>query len=310
MIGADKMKSSLKTTYLLLLFVMMAWGFNVSAISVLVNEIEPVLLTSIRVFMAGVVVLIITRIFKVFRIPTKAEMKVILYITIFNVIIHHLFLALGLSYTSGINAGAILGFGPVLTMIMSVIFLKNRMTPLRITGFFIGFLGVFIATSLSNGLSINLSVGDLFIFICILAQAYSFILISKMQPSLDTRLLTGYMMIIGSTVIFIFNLFTKPNFSELSKLVEPRLLLVFIFSAVVCTALGHMIYNNAIKKVGAAESAIFINLNTFFAVVGASLFLGEAIKLVHVIGLLFILLGVFVGTGALEEWMKRRGRVR
>src|SRR5690625_7626212 len=104
------MKSSLKTTYLLLLFVMMAWGFNVSAISVLVNEIEPVLLTSIRVFMAGVVVLIITRIFKVFRIQNKAEMKVILYITNYNVFIYHFFLAIGLRSTYVIHARTILWF--------------------------------------------------------------------------------------------------------------------------------------------------------------------------------------------------------
>lgn len=300
----------MKKTYLSLLFVMMVWGFNVSALSVLVNSIEPVLMTSIRIFIAGLVVLLITKMLKVFKVPNKSEIKTILYITIFNVIAHHLFLALGLKVTSGINTGAILGFGPILTMILAVIFLKNRLSRLRVLGFIIGFTGVFVATSISNGTTISYSIGDLFIFLSILAQAYSFILISKLQPSIDPRLLTGYMLVIGSIFIFISNLIFKPNFSELKLLFEPKLFLVFIFSAVVCTALGHMIYNNAIKKVGAAETAIFINLNTFFAVLGATLFLGETIKLTHIFGLLLILVGVFFGTGALEEFLrKKRERV-
>ncbi|WP_419180519.1 EamA family transporter [Bacillus salipaludis] len=45
------------------------------------------------------------------------------------------------------------------------------------------------------------------------------------------------------------------------------------------------------------ESAIFINLNPFFALVGAVLFLGEKISSPQIVGFLFILLGVLLGQG-------------
>ncbi|MFC7061996.1 EamA family transporter [Halobacillus seohaensis] len=81
-----------------------------------------------------------------------------------------------------------------------------------------------------------------------------------------------------------------------------------MFSSLICTAFGHMVYNIAIKQVGPAESAIFINFNTFFALLGASLFLGESIEWYHLSGLVLIVFGVLIGTGAVEYMIQRRRR--
>src|SRR5699024_9982934 len=102
--------------YTLLFIVMATWGFNLSALVVLVNNIEPITLTSARIFTAGIAVLIIAKFIGIFRLPTKDEWKTILIITIFNVAFHHTFLAIGLTQTSGVNAGIILGAAPLVTM--------------------------------------------------------------------------------------------------------------------------------------------------------------------------------------------------
>ena len=100
---------------------MAVWGFNLSALVVLVNSIEPITLTAARIFVAGIAVLGITKLTGIFRLPTKDEWKTILIITIFNVAFHHIFLALGLTRTSGVNAGIILGAAPLVTMVLSII---------------------------------------------------------------------------------------------------------------------------------------------------------------------------------------------
>lgn len=66
-----------------------------------------------------------------------------------------------------------------------------------------------------------------------------------------------------------------------------------------------MTYNYAIGQVGAAEASIFINLNPFFALIGSSLLLGEAVTLVQMSGFVLILIGVLFGSGALEEWLRQ-----
>lgn len=285
---------------------MAVWGFNLSALVVLVNSIEPITLTAARIFVAGIAVLGITKLTGIFRLPTKNEWKTILIITIFNVAFHHIFLALGLTRTSGVNAGIILGAAPLVTMVLSIIILRNSISRLRALGFLLGFIGILI-TSLAGAEGMDaVSIGDVMIFLSMFMQAFSFILISKLNPTFDPRLLTGYMLLIGSVFIFIISGLFEGNFAQLAQLFTWKLGGIFLFSAIIATAFGHMTYNFAIKNVGPTETTIFVNLNTLFALLGASLFLGEPILKNHYLGLIFILVGVFIGSGTVDYLIKRR----
>lgn len=298
----------MRKIHLLLLLVMMLWGFNLSALKVLVASIDPFALTSVRIFIAGITVLFISKAMGFFRLPTWKEWRLIIYISIFNVVLHHTFLALGLMATSGVNAGLILGSGPLITMMLSIILLKDKVTRLRIFGFILGFTGILLTTLAGTSGISALSIGDGMVFISILAQAFSFILISKLNPTFDPRLLTGYMLVFGSLLLLIFSIATNRPMMELQVLFSWKLGSIFLFSAVLCTAFGHMTYNYAIKQVGPVETTIFINLNTFFALLGAALFLGEPIIKNQIVGLILILAGVFIGSGSIEYMVKRKKR--
>lgn len=289
---------------------MVLWGFNVAATKTLVTYIDPFILTSFRIGVAGISVLIISKIMGILRWPKSSEWLTIGFLTIFNVIGHHLFLSTGLTKTTGVNTGLILGAGPLLVMLLSILLLKAEITKLSIGGFTLGFLGI-ILTSLAGpeGIS-SFSIGDLFIFMSMSTQAFSFILIAKSNLKLDPRILTGYMLIIGSIVIFFLSIFVEGNVSQIAQIFSWKLGLIFLFSAVLCTAFGHMTYNYAIKKVGPAETAIFVNLNTVFALIGSALFLGESIYKNHIIGLILIFIGVFIGSGGLEYVIRRRHKRR
>src|SRR5690625_4391504 len=155
------MRAHMRSVYFLLLIVMMLWGFNVSALKVLVSAIDPVMLTAVRIFTAGLTVLLITYFMGFFRLPTKTELLLIIYVGFFNVIAHHIFLALGLTLTSSVNTGLILGSGPLLTMMLSIIILKDIVSRLRVLGFLLGFIGIVMTTlGGSTGLS-ALSTGDI-----------------------------------------------------------------------------------------------------------------------------------------------------
>lgn len=185
---------------------------------------------------------------------------------------HHYFLSMGLTKTFASNGGLILGMAGV-----SFIVLKGN-----------------------RGLS-SISPGDVDVFLSILAQAISFILIKKASNTLDPRLMTGYMLIAGSIFLFVLGLFFEPAGMESMAGGSAGLWTVFFASAIVATALGHMLYNDAIGKVGAAETAIFINLSPFFSLVGAAIFLGEKIVIEQILGFFFILCGVVLGSGAFDE---------
>src|SRR5699024_12083934 len=88
--------------YILLFLVMASWGFNVSALAVLVHHIDPITLTGVRIFTAGVVVLLIAKVMGIFRFLSKKEWKSIVLFMIFNVFFLHSFFSICLFYFSGV----------------------------------------------------------------------------------------------------------------------------------------------------------------------------------------------------------------
>jgi drug/metabolite transporter (DMT)-like permease len=196
--------------------------------------------------------------------------------------------------------------GPLLTVILSLIFFKKRPTLIASIGFILGSVGVSLTVLFGSGKLQGINIGDFEVFLSIFIQAFGFILINKAAKSMDAVLLTAYMLIIASVILFVISVQMEPT--GLTTFAEgfSSIWVAFFLSAVLSTALGQMIYNYAIGQVGAATASIFLNLNTLFSVVGAALFLQEAIKPVHFIGFLLIVTGVILGSGTLEALIKQR----
>ncbi|NKE06990.1 MULTISPECIES: DMT family transporter [Mesobacillus] len=291
--------------YLILTGVMFLWGLNVTALKVIVGNFPPITITSLRVFTAGVSVFIILFFLKKVRLPSRKEWTYIIGGSILNVTGHHMFLGLGLKVTSAVNGGLILGLGPLLTASMAILFLGRKLTFVRTLGFIFGGIGVSLTVLAgSSGLS-GMSVGDFYVFLSILSQAISFIIISKAAKTLDPRLLTGYMLVIGSFMLFLIGLWKEPGGLASLGNASAGVWIIFFASAIFATAVGHMLYNYAIGKAGPAEASIFLNLNTFLSILFAAIFLGEHITSAHLLGLIFIVSGVIFGSGALEELLLR-----
>jgi drug/metabolite transporter (DMT)-like permease len=295
-------------TYLILFFVMIAWGLNVTATKILVTNFLPVTITGIRVLTAGLTVFLLLFFIKKVRWLTKKEFWYVFVASIFNVVAHHYYLSIGLTGTTATNGGLIMGMSPLLTTILAILFIGAPLTLLRAVGLLLGFTGVAFIV-LEGSEVTGISFGDAYILLSVLTQAVSFILIKRVAHTLDPRLMTGYMMVIGSLFLIVIGLFEEPEgFVGVAENSTVALWLIYFASACIATAVGHMLYNEAIGKIGASEASIFINLNPFFALVGAFLFLNEKIGFQHIFGFLLIISGVLLGSGAVEEIRNKRLR--
>ncbi|MBE1556059.1 DMT family transporter [Sporosarcina limicola] len=294
--------------YALLTTAMAIWGFNLPLLKYMVTYVDPVTMTSFRILLAAVSVFIILQAFKLMRLPTKNEWKFIILGSLLNVVCHHYFLNMGIARTTGSNAGLILGTGPVLTVILVSLIMRNYPTKMQWIGFLLGLIGVSSVILAGGGLG-GLALGDIFVFLAILTQVLSFLIIAKAAKTIDPRLLTAYMMLIGSPILFIISLIQEPGEIHAFATVPPLFWLAFFASGIIGTAVGHMLYNYSVGKVGPSKAAIFINFNTMFSLLGSALFLGEIITSRHLIGLIFIITGVILGSGAAEDlWKKRKMR--
>lgn len=285
---------------------MVVWGLNVPVLKILVENLSPVTMTAFRILVAGLTVFIILAYFKLVRLPTSKEWVYILFGSFFNVVCHHFFLSMGLKGTNSTNAGLILGAGPILTALIATFLIRRKISVWKWLGFVLGGIGVSLTILIgSKGIS-GVSLGNIFVFLSILTQAFSFVLISKAARTLDPRLLTGYMLVIGSGILIVIGLILEPEgFSAFVK-APAQVWLYFFSSAILATAAGHMTYNFIIGKIGPAEAAVFLNIPPFITLIGSAIMLDETITSLHIVGLFFIVTGVLLGSGALEEMMKKR----
>lgn len=291
--------------YAILTTAMFIWGFNLPLLKYLLTQVGPVTMTTFRILLAGVTVFIILYFLKILRLPTRKEWKYIIGGALLNVVFHHYFLNMGLVRTTGTNAALILGTGPVLTAISVSLIMRNYPSRVQWIGFVLGLVGVSSVVLAGGGVG-GLALGDAFIFVAILTQVLSFLVIAKAAKTLDPRVLTAYMMIIGSAVLFIISLIQEPGEIRAFLDVPPIFWLAFAASGIIGTAVGHMLYNYSVGKVGPSKAAIFINFNTLFSLIGTALFLGEVITARHLLGLAFIIAGVILGSGAAEDLWKQR----
>ncbi|WP_060788619.1 DMT family transporter [Geobacillus zalihae] len=294
--------------YVLLVGIMVAWGLNVTALKILVDHFAPVTLTALRIFTAGVVVLLFLWGSGQLRKVSWNEAKQIGVAALFSVVAHHFFLSVGLTRTTAANAGLILGLVPLVTSLLAMMFLRHRLTVFRLLGIASGFCGVVFVVANGDGGLGHLSVGDVYVFLAVLAQAISFIMIKK--ATVEARVMTGWMLVFGSVWLFVLSLVLEPGGVSSLKDGTPSLWMIFLASAVVATALGHMFYNQAVQHLGPAESAVFINLNPLFSLLGAYWFLDETISLGQLAGFLFIVAGVVLGSGGLDDMSARFRRAK
>ena len=292
-------------TYGLVFFITAIWGLNVVFLKVLVENMPAQTMTAFRIMIAGVTALIIVLFTKELRRLTKREWTFTILGMIFGVMAHHLFLALGLQSIPASNASLILALVPIATAVLGVIFLGEKLTKARITGFVLALFGVFLIQGATVD-AFSLSIGEGMLFISMFAQAISFIFIKKATATLDSKAVTTVMYLSGSLGLLILALVMEPSGLEGMAEASVGVYAVLFMSGIVATGIGHMVFNSAIQKIGASKTAIFNNFVPFFGVIFSVIFLKEVININQIIGFVFIVTGVLFGTGYIQRVLKKR----
>jgi drug/metabolite transporter (DMT)-like permease len=293
-------------TYFILVFVMMMWGLNVVAIKILIEYFPPILMQSTRIFLGGLLLILFFWWRKNLQKLTRKEWIITIAAGVLGVTGHHLFLAIGLLHSTASNAGIILALSPLTTSILGIFFLKDRLTKMRMIGICLGFGGVVFVILNGNGTLGGISPGDFLIFMAMITQAFSFILIKQNSQSVNPKFMTAIMLTAGAIVMFLCSFFIDSKGVTSMAVPGTKVWIIFFLSGIVATGFGQLLYNMAIQEIGPGQTSVFNNLMPFFTLVGSVLFLKEKILFEQLIGFLFIVVGVVLGTGYVDDYVVRR----
>lgn len=198
-----------------------------------------------------------------------------------------------LKFTQASNVAFIVCTAPLLTAILSHIFLKNEKLNHRlIQGSLLALFGVGMVV-LNGRFILRLNPwGDLLSFLAALSWAFYTILLKRVSSRYSISFITRKVFFYGLLTILPAFLI-HPLTIDTQVLFRPIVYGNLLFLGVVASLLCYFFWNIAVKHLGAVQTTNYVYIIPVITLIASSIFLDETITIFALSGMLLILLGVF-----------------
>jgi len=288
---ADNRYSGLTVTLVLLAVFM--WASSFPLIKIGLEYFPPLGMAAIRYAIAAMFMLLLLHhrdgvagALSEFR----SDWKILTIAGLVGVALPNAALNVGLQYTTASLSAIIQASGPVYTVILAAIFLREAVGLDRVVGTVIAIIGSFLLVA-QDGIDLSSAsfVGNLFVLVSALSYAVSGIVCKVALRAHHPLTVTAWSLIVGSIMLFPFLPIESGIYTFSSEAVVVVLLLG-IFPG--CLAV--LFYNYALSKHEVSSLAFFIYLIPVFAAILSALLLQEIITLPTAILGAVVILGVFI----------------
>lgn len=282
------------TAHLSVLTANIIYGANYSIARIVMPEfIRPFGFIILRVGVSGLLFFLAARLIIREKIERK-DLPQFFLCALFGVAINQLLFFKGLSLTSPINAGLIMVTNPIFVLIISGIFLKERITLYRIGGIICGLAGAVLLIRFGQILRSGQgnALGDTFILLNSLSYAVYLVMVlplmKKYHPVTIMQVIFGF----GALLVFPFG---WHEFSEIPwQQLDTRAWLATVFVVIATTFLAYLLNTMALRRLSANMVSVYIYLQPLFAAGFAILIGKDSLHLLHVISAALIFLGVWL----------------
>lgn len=260
----------------------------------LVSDIAPPTLLLLRAFIASLFFLSLIPLGKVK--PKKVDKKDLLQILLLgllNIPLNQFLFFISLKHTSAPNIALAYALTPAFVLLISIFFLKEKATLLKIIGVIIAFAGTTMILfekgfdfSSDNFLGINLG----------LLASFSWALYTILGKKFVNKygaVYTNLLAMVSGFIFFIpvfFAVKAPYNYNDFT-LTQWSLA---IYLGVVTSGIAYILWYYALKKIEASKVAVFNNLQPVLTTILAIIFLGQTLTPLFVIGGLITLFGVYI----------------
>jgi drug/metabolite transporter (DMT)-like permease len=209
-------------------------------------------------------------------------------ITAFNCFVYA-----ALHYTTVVNASLINTLMPVITFVLALVVLRERLRAVQVAGVVVAFAGavVIIARGDVTGIAaLAPNRGDLLVMVGLTFWAVYTVLIRWRPTKLPLRVFLVVTMGLGA--LFHLPLVAWEVSSQGGFAVSAATLASILYFAIFASVLSYLIWNKAVAVIGPGRTGMYMYLMPFFgAVLGVGL-LDEDFFLYHLAGIALILAGI------------------
>lgn len=278
-----------------LLAINVFWGGSFVANAIALKYVGSIEIASIRFFIAAPLLLIATYLWKGREIFTFDKKDIITFIilALTGVTFQYVIQVSAQNFTSATSASLLINTSVFFIMILSALFLNEKMTWIRIMGAIIGFIGVALLIT-KGSLSLDLNenaIGDLMIIMCALLWSIYSIYGKKIATKYHPLALLNYIFILGTIGLVPFY-FLTPHLPIQN--VPLTALAAILFLAIFCSIIAYLVYNIALEKMDVSRVAVYIYFVPLSTIVLAAVILNETLTMASVAGGLMVLIGMYL----------------
>ena len=286
-------------TYGALILAVLFWGFSFVATKIALQSFSPFCLIFCRFAAASLFFVLL--LFHRGAPPIRRDsFKKLFLLALFQPGLYFFFETYGLQYTSATKTSLIIATTPIIVLLLSIIFLKERLRPLNTLGIAISLAGVslLIFGSPASGLAGAL-LGDTLVFGAVLSAAIYMVFTRYLGQSISPVQITGLQVIFG-TVLFLPFFLWDMGATAWGE-IPAQALLALAWLTIFATIGAFLCYNFALSRIPAARASVFINAIPLVTACGAWLLLGESLTIIQIFGG-----AVVIGAVYLANWQPRQ----
>ena len=201
----------------------------------------------------------------------------------------------GLELSTPINSGVIITLSPVLVLILSYFFLKEKITIKKILGILIGFSGAvfLILNSSKTGINApNIPLGNSFFLLNASAYAGYLIIVKPLTSKYNIFTLMKWLFLIGLILSapITFNQFIEVKWTELPWFAIWRMGYVVIGT----TFLTYLFNIYALKKLSPTTVGSFIYLQPIITIIFALITANDTLDTTKILSCIIVFIGVYL----------------
>lgn len=279
------------------LFSEVLFGLSFIFIKMIVGDVSVFTLLSWRSLFAftAMTICVLTGVLKV-NLKGK-NIKPLLMLSFFQPVAYFIMETMGVRFTTASESGTILACIPIVTMIFSAFFLKDKPSRRQVFFMILSVTGAMII-GLVNGFSASSNVaGYLFLLVAMCSESAYAITSQKLKDFNSAEktyamvtsgaiVFTGVALVehgIGGTMSYYLSLpFTDMNF-----------LICILYLSIGCSVIAFFCANYSIAVIGATRRASFAGLATVTSILGGVLYLHESFSLIQGAATVLILVGAY-----------------
>ena len=215
--------------------------------------------------------------------------------------INQVLLMEGMQRTSATHAALIMALNPLMASLLAASLLGVPLTRKRLSGVALGFGGVaLVILQRGDATAAGTVLGDALVIAAILAWVVGGVMVQRLadptRGSLDSDTVSWAVNVVGLLLLAAHLVWVGAPLVAVPAAVGWGMVALLLVSGWLSTAIGALIWNRALATLGVAHVSLYVYWVPIFGVAFSVLLLGEPLTPWHVIGLVAVLAGTWLGT--------------